>query len=61
MWPGMQVHAMTSNIKEIRGTIVNLKSNNYMYINKSESKNMHRKQYRKLKYNKHVINIFNMR
>ena len=36
---------MTSNIKELREAIINLKSSKYMYIDKSESKNMYRKQY----------------
>jgi len=55
---------MTSNIKKIKGTTVNSKSSNYMYIDKSESESMHRKQCRELKYKetcdkyiKHAINI----
>jgi len=43
MWFKHEVQAMTSNIKEIKGTTINPKSSNYMYINKSESENMHRK------------------
>jgi len=36
---------MTSNIKEIKGTTVNLKSSKYMYIDKPELENMHKKWY----------------
>ena len=36
-------HAGASNIKEIKGTTVNLKSSKYMYIDKSESESMHKK------------------
>ena len=51
-WCGssMQVPAMTSNIKEIKGTTVNPKSSKYMYINKSELINMHRKRYGEHRY-----------
>jgi len=43
---------MTSNIKEIKGMTVNPKSRKYKYINKSESKNMHRKWYGNPKINR---------
>ena len=45
-WCGssIQVQAMTSNIKKIKGTIINPKSSKYMYIDKSESENMNRKR-----------------
>jgi len=46
---------MSSNIKEIKGTTVNLKSSKYMYIDKSESENMHRKQYENPKISKSGI------
>jgi len=38
----MQAQAMTSNIKEIKGTTVNLRSSKYIYVDKSESESMHR-------------------
>jgi len=46
----MQVQVMTSNIKEIKGTIVDPKSSKYIYINKSESESMHRKWYGEHRY-----------
>ena len=56
---------MTSNIKEM---IVNPRSSKYMYINKSESENMHENGIESIgtynhttKYGKHVINTLNMR
>ena len=44
MWFRHQVQAMTSNIKEIKGTTVN------HVIDKSESENMHRKRCREHRY-----------
>ena len=51
-WCGscIPVQAMTSNIKKIEGTRVNPQSIKYMYINKSESENMHRKRYGEHRY-----------
>ena len=50
MWFRHTVQAMTSNIKKIKGTTVNPKSSNYMFINKFESENMHRKRYGEHRY-----------
>jgi len=41
---------MTSNIKEIKGTTINLKSSKYMYIDKSESDSLHKKRYGEYRY-----------
>ena len=45
---------MTSNIKEMT---INLRLSKYMYINESESKNMHEKRYGEIGTYKHAINI----
>ena len=64
----MQVQEMTTNIRKMT---VNPRSSKYMYINKSESEDMHGKRYREHrytqscdkiwqicdKYTKHAINI----
>ena len=46
-WLNIQVQIMTSNIKEMT---VNLRSSKYMYVSKSESKNMHGKWYWEHRY-----------
>ena len=51
---------MTSNIKEIKGTIVNPKSSKYMYIDKSESDNIIENGIESIGTHKHAINTLNM-
>ena len=51
---------MTSNIKEIKEMIVNLKLSKYMYIDKSESKTWIENGVESLSTNKHAINTLNI-
>ena len=53
----MHVKAMTSNIKEIKGTIINLKSSKYMYIDKSESENNIENSMECIGTHKHVMPV----